>query len=45
MTTARYPCRNCIYFKCCGENMRTYPCAGRKTKSEKKKEERKNDYK
>lgn len=39
---ALYPCRNCIYFKECGENMRTMPCNGRKTKSEVK-QERKNE--
>ena len=30
----KYPCQNCIYFKVCGENTRTMPCDGRKTKSE-----------
>ena len=39
----KYYCRNCIYFKACGYNMRTEPCKGRKTKSELKKEN-KNDY-
>ena len=39
---AKYPCRNCVYFKACGDNMRTEPCKGRKTKSELKKE-KKND--
>lgn len=34
----KYPCRNCIYFKACGETTRTEPCDGRMTKSEKKKE-------
>lgn len=37
-----YPCRNCVYFKVCGDNMRTEPCKGRKTKSDLKKE-KKND--
>ena len=37
-----YPCRNCVYFKACGDNMRTEPCKGRKTKSDLKKE-KKND--
>lgn len=32
----QYPCRNCVYFKECGENMRTMPCKGRVTKSERK---------
>lgn len=32
------PCLGCVYFKECGETMRTAPCAGRKTKSELKKE-------
>lgn len=30
----QYPCRNCIYFKECGHNMRTEPCKGRMTKRE-----------
>ena len=34
---AQYPCRNCIYFKFCGDNMRTQECKGRKTKGENKK--------
>ena len=34
----QHPCRNCIYFKACGENTRTMPCKGRVTKSQKKKE-------
>lgn len=38
MGFVKYPCRNCIYFKVCGENARTMPCKGRKTKSEAKKE-------
>lgn len=37
---ALYPCRNCIYFKECGDNMRTIPCNGRKTKSEVKQEKK-----
>lgn len=32
-----YPCRGCVYFKACGENTRTVPCYGRKTKREGKK--------
>lgn len=36
-----YPCRGCIYFTACGENMRTMPCEGRMTKSEKKETDRK----
>lgn len=35
---SKYPCRNCIYFKVCGENTRTKPCDGRTTKTDKKKE-------
>ena len=31
----KYPCRNCVYFKACGESNRTYPCKGRVTKSQK----------
>lgn len=38
----KYPCQNCIYFDECGENSRTMPCMGRQTKSQKKKEEKKN---
>ena len=38
---AQYPCRNCIYFKTCGDNMRTQECKGRVTKKEKKQEEKK----
>ena len=35
---AAYPCRSCIYFKVCGDNMRNVPCNGKMTKSEKKME-------
>jgi len=34
----QYPCRNCVYFKACGDNMRTMPCEGRMTKTDLKKE-------
>lgn len=34
----QYPCRNCVYYKTCGESMRTAPCDGRKTKRELRKE-------
>lgn len=34
----KHPCIGCIYFKVCGEINRTQPCAGRITKTEKKKE-------
>lgn len=34
------PCLNCIYFKACGDTMRTKKCNGRKTKSELKKEQK-----
>ena len=37
----KHPCQGCIYFAACGESSRTHPCEGRKTKSEKKKEEKK----
>ena len=37
----KHPCRNCVYFKVCGDNTRTEQCNGRQTKREKKKEERK----
>lgn len=39
----KHPCINCIYFKACGETNRTMPCNGRMTKTEKKREEFKND--
>lgn len=41
MEEVKFPCRNCIYFKACGESIRTYPCEGRKTEKEKKQEMRK----
>lgn len=44
MKNVRYPCRGCIYFKACGENTRTYPCEGRKTKREKEAEKRVRTY-
>lgn len=36
----KYPCRGCVYFGACGDNTRTMPCKDRKTKSQKRKEER-----
>ena len=30
----KYPCRNCVYFFVCGENMRVNPCEGRLTKTD-----------
>ena len=36
--SVKHPCQGCIYFKACGETTRTYPCNGRKTKREAKKE-------
>jgi len=33
---AQYPCRGCVYYRVCGDSMRTMPCKGRETKSEKK---------
>lgn len=38
---AQYPCRNCIYFKACGDNMRVQECKGRQTKTDKKNENKK----
>ena len=35
----QHPCRGCVYFKECGDNMRTMPCEGRKTKRQRKKED------
>lgn len=29
----KYPCRNCKYFKVCGQLTRTEPCNGRKLKN------------
>lgn len=37
----KYPCRNCVYFATCGDNMRTERCKGRMTKSEQKRGKRK----
>lgn len=37
----QYPCRGCVYFKECGENMRVLPCTGRKTKKQRKEEQKK----
>ena len=31
----KYPCRGCFYFEACGNNNRTQPCKGRKTKRDK----------
>ena len=36
MANVKHPCQGCIYYKACGESTRTVPCAGRKTKREKK---------
>lgn len=36
MKMPKHPCRNCVYFTACGENTRTMPCNGRKTKAEQK---------
>lgn len=37
----KYPCRGCVYFNACGENMRTEPCNGRKTKRDRDRENHK----
>jgi hypothetical protein len=37
MKNVKKPCINCVYFKTCGSTTRTEPCAGRETKSDKKK--------
>ena len=29
--SVKYPCRNCIHFKVCGDYMRERSCKGRKT--------------
>ena len=34
--TVKYPCRGCVYFTAYGDNTRTEPCNGRKTKRDKK---------
>lgn len=31
---SEFPCRNCLYTKECGDNMRTEPCEGRLIKSQ-----------
>ena len=36
--TVKKPCIGCIYFKVCGNTNRTVPCAGRTTKTDKKKQ-------
>ena len=36
------PCVGCVYFMACGDNTRTEPCYGRKTKSDVKKEKKRN---
>lgn len=33
---ALYPCRNCKYFKECGNTNRTVPCNGREIKGKRK---------
>ena len=33
----KYPCRGCVYYDECGESTRTMYCAGRMTKSQRKK--------
>ncbi len=40
MKQPKKPCQCCIYFKVCGDTMRTEPCTGRKTKSDKKREDK-----
>lgn len=37
MDCPKYPCRSCVYFDACGDNTRTAFCAGRMTKTDKKK--------
>ena len=37
MDMPKHPCIGCIYFKVCGESTRAYPCYGRRTKREVKK--------
>ena len=44
MKQPKYPCRNCIYFKACGDNTRTTPCKGRMTKREQEMEIRLHEY-
>lgn len=33
----KYPCQNCVYFKACGDYMRTKPCKGRMTEAQRRK--------
>lgn len=40
----QYPCRNCVYYKVCGENTRTEKCDGRMTKSERKERRKRRGY-
>lgn len=34
----KHPCQSCVYKTVCGDSGRTMPCAGRVTKSERKRE-------
>ena len=36
MRQVQRPCRGCVYFKVCGDNMRTVHCNGRMTKRQKR---------
>lgn len=38
MKMPKKPCINCVYFAACGDTTREKPCYGRKTKSERKRE-------
>lgn len=29
MLQSKYPCRGCVYYAACGDQMRTQPCNGR----------------
>lgn len=41
MNMPKKPCQSCIYFNTCGDYQRTQPCFGRKTKADKKRENKK----
>lgn len=35
----KYPCQGCVYFAACGNTNRREPCAGRMTKTDRKRQE------
>lgn len=41
----KHPCQGCVYFSVCGENTRTQPCEGRRTKTDIKNERKESNGK